>query len=206
MDCAWCCIGHTSFVSEVEAVETVLRIGIPVSTTNSLTILNDMFTRCQKQFQKAQLIGVNVFSASCKLLRNCRTPLRMVIKQLLTILLQFRDLNELPVDIDISLLENGSGIEESLLSNDAKCHKSCRLKINNTKLERIKRRRSNTISDDDSHQNKRARNPAGVGKEILCFFCDENAGTEDLHEATTFQLDANVRRAATELQYMSHDI
>ena len=23
MDCAWCCIGHTSFVSEVEAVETV---------------------------------------------------------------------------------------------------------------------------------------------------------------------------------------
>ena len=118
-------------------------------------------------------------------------------------LLQFRDLNELPVDIDISLLDNGSGIEESLLSNDAKCHKSCRLKINNTKLERIKRRRSNTISDEDSHQNKRARNPAGVGKEILCFFCDENAGTEDLHEATTFQLDANVRQAATEIQDMS---
>ena len=37
-------------------------------------------------------------------------------------LLQFRDLNELPVDIDISLLDNGSGIEESVLSNDAKCH------------------------------------------------------------------------------------
>jgi hypothetical protein len=97
------------------------------------------------------------------------------------------------VDIDISLLDNGSGIEESLLSNDAKCHKPCRLKINNTKLERIKCRRSNTISDEDSHQNKRARNPAVVGKEILCFFCDENAGIEDLHETTTFVIPAECK-------------
>ena len=42
----------------------------------------------------------------------------------------------------------------------------------------------------------RARNHAGVGKEIVRFFCDENSGTEDLHEATTFQLDANVRQAS----------
>ena len=49
-------------------------------------------------------------------------------------LLQFSELNEIPVDIDISQLDEGGGIEETLLSQGAQCHKSCWLKINNTKL------------------------------------------------------------------------
>ena len=38
---------------------------------------------------------------------------------------------------------------------------------------------------------------------MLCFFCDKDAGTEELHEAATFQLDANLKRAAEELQDLS---
>ena len=74
-----------------------------------------------------------------------QTPALDGYNSIVSNLLQFRQLNEVPVDIDFTQLDNEGDIEQTLVSNQAKCHKSCRLKINNTKLERIKRRRSENV-------------------------------------------------------------
>ena len=65
------------------------------------------------------------------------------------------------------------------------------------------KRRQSEAQDQDSHQNKKARNSVAMQQKMLCFFCDKDTGTEELHEEATFQLDANVKRAAEELQDLS---
>ena len=40
---------------------------------------------------------------------------------------EFRKLESLPVSIDVSLLDDGSGIEDTLSRNKAKWHKNCQL-------------------------------------------------------------------------------
>jgi hypothetical protein len=84
-------------------------------------------------------------------------PFPSEYKAIISNLLQFKESNETPMYTDITELDNGHGIEECLQTKEAKCHKSFHLKINNTKLERIRHHRSDT--EQDSHQNKRARNP-----------------------------------------------
>ena len=39
---------------------------------------------------------------------------------------RFVELNDLPMDIDISLIDDGSGVVTTLMKNKAKWHKSCR--------------------------------------------------------------------------------
>jgi len=68
-------------------------------------------------------------------------------KALISNLLQFKESNETPMYTDITVLDNGHGTEECLQTKEAKGHKSCHLKINNTKLEWIKCHRSDTIQD-----------------------------------------------------------
>ena len=41
-------------------------------------------------------------------------------------ILRFSELKSMPMDIDLSLLDQGSGIPTTLLSNKAKWHKRCR--------------------------------------------------------------------------------
>ena len=44
-------------------------------------------------------------------------------------------MNEMPIAIDIRRIDNGGGIESTLVQNKARYHDSCRLKFNNTKLQ-----------------------------------------------------------------------
>ena len=56
---------------------------------------------------------------------------------------EFRKLESLPVSIDVSLLDDGSGIEDTLSRNKAKWHKNCRLLFGN--LDRTKKRKFSEV-------------------------------------------------------------
>ena len=52
----------------------------------------------------------------------------------------FQAFNQLPIRLDMSQLDNGGGIEETLRRNNAKYHRSCSLIFSNSKLERARKR------------------------------------------------------------------
>ena len=49
---------------------------------------------------------------------------------------QVHAVNQFPIKLDPRRLDDGSGIESTLRKNQAKCHRSCRLMFNNTKLQK----------------------------------------------------------------------
>ena len=117
-------------------------------------------------------------------------------------LVQFEALGHMPIDTGIERLNDGNGIEATVMIHHASWHKTCRLKFNQAKLERLQRKsveegkaQSGTSSTVHTHSRK--------GKVVLtdatCFLCNEPAGSEGLHEATTYDLDVRVRRYALKL-------
>ena len=53
------------------------------------------------------------------------------------------------------------------------------------------------LDNQGESSSKRKRSTEASKDQSNCFFCDDSAGKEGLHEASTFQLDKNLRRAAT---------
>ena len=51
-------------------------------------------------------------------------------------LIRFSELNQLPIPIDLSRLDEGNGIEATFMENGAKWHKCCHTKFNVTKEQR----------------------------------------------------------------------
>ena len=52
----------------------------------------------------------------------------------------FQAINQQPIRLDMSRLDDGGGIEETLRRNNAKYHRSCRLMFSNSKLEHARKR------------------------------------------------------------------
>ncbi|CAE1172272.1 unnamed protein product [Acanthosepion pharaonis] len=79
----------------------------------------------------------------------------------------------MPIALDPSRLDEGEGIETTLVRNGAKYHQSCRLLFNNTKLERAQQRRAvpSTSGATDEPRSKR-RKSADIPK-VECFFCED---------------------------------
>ncbi|CAC5423156.1 unnamed protein product [Mytilus coruscus] len=67
-------------------------------------------------------------------------------KMLATNIPKFHEMNSLPIPLDVRRFNNGSGIESTLTTNEAKCHPTCRIKFNNTKLKRAEQRYESTKS------------------------------------------------------------
>ena len=62
----------------------------------------------------------------------------------------FQVINQLPLILDPIRLDEGGGIEETLIRNNVKYHQNCRLLYNTNKLERTRKTKaSNNISSDD---------------------------------------------------------
>ena len=61
-------------------------------------------------------------------------------KTLVKNLLSFQELNSLPENINLSDLDEGNGLEETLKVKSASWHDSCRVKYNKTELLRVKKR------------------------------------------------------------------
>ena len=53
-------------------------------------------------------------------------------------LIEFNELVQLPFQLE--RLDEGQGIEMTMVANNAQYHQSCRLKYNNTKLKRAEKR------------------------------------------------------------------
>ena len=122
-------------------------------------------------------------------------------KSLAETLIKFNELNLLPKTLQLNRIDKGEGVETALFSNNAKWHKSCRLQFNNRKLERAQKRiqdQGKTCLDNQGESSSKRRRSTEAGNDqSKCFFCGESAGKEVLLEASTFQLDKNVRRVAT---------
>lgn len=119
---------------------------------------------------------------------------------------KFDELGELQ-GLTLGRLDEGQGIEAAMFANNAIYHQSCKLRYNNTKLQRSQKRAlAVDINPKDLialQKRTRSQVPSNGDtpvKQMLCFFCEKEAGADGLHEATTFQIDSRVRACARMLE------
>ena len=116
-------------------------------------------------------------------------------------LIQFNELGQLPSTLSIGRLDEGHGIDAAMVANKAQYHHTCRLKYNETKLQRAKKQACSECPDHQSEGKLRRSQPSWTPEmRQEDIFCKQPAGNEGLHAAATFQLDNRVCPAATLLQ------
>ena len=118
-------------------------------------------------------------------------------------ILSFHEINALPLPLDIGSLDEGDGIEATFDKRNAKWHKTCYSKFNNLKLQRAQKRKSTDTLEDPS-PTKFTRSSSGARSfnvKTSCFFCETDDDTSgELHKASTFKLDARIRKCALQLE------
>jgi len=119
---------------------------------------------------------------------------------------KFKELGKVPLNVVPEQFDDGSGIEETLQTNKAMWHKTCRNLFSDFKLDRQKTRASEPDSGNSGISPVKLRRTSvqgahASGQDVpLCFFCDREAGTAGLHDVTTMGMDQTVRMYATELK------
>ena len=113
---------------------------------------------------------------------------------------RFSAIRQLPGTIQLERLNEGCGIEAAMFTNNALYHQVCKLKYNNTKLQRAEKRTFVTEGEinDTPGACKRTRfhsrsSSTEEAKEVQCFFCRQPAGTDGVHEVATFQFKWTVK-------------
>lgn len=120
-------------------------------------------------------------------------------KSLADHLTSFNELGHMPMNVDIEQLNDGDGIEATLVRHHASWHKACRLKFSQMKLERLQKKSKEVVGTPSSVHTRSNQSTVDHTKD-KCFFCNEPAGSEGLHNASTYDIDAKVRRCALELE------
>lgn len=122
-------------------------------------------------------------------------------------ILHFHDLYCMPVQVDVSRLDQGNGIESTFKEHKTKWHKSCYLKFTTNKLERAKERKRKSTEEVTTSKRIFKRSSTGEAdvsvesKSPVCFFCSKpETRSEKLPEVSTFQVDFRVRKCAHELR------
>lgn len=116
-------------------------------------------------------------------------------------ILKFNEVGCLPININISRLNEGNGIESTLANNRAKWHKNCYSLFNSTKLKRAQKRHSDELEQAVGHKYTRSSCSNVPENEATCFFCDEvETHSKPLRNVCTFGLDSRVRASAFKLQ------
>ena len=113
----------------------------------------------------------------------------------------FSKIDSLPKTIDVTRLDDGDGVEATFQRNRAKWHDPCRLEFNSTQRVRAEKRKTpcKDIQDVPKKFTRQSVDKKPQPKD-KCFFCDEQDSNDDtLHEASTFELDAHVRKCALQL-------
>ena len=108
---------------------------------------------------------------------------------------QFHSVNQLPIKLDPARLDDGSGIQETLKTNQAQYHASCRLLFNNTRLQSAQKSKRPTGDGDESNSSSNIvsrRSPTRQKAE--CFLCEEQGG--EVREAMTMKLNKRVNECA----------
>ena len=113
-------------------------------------------------------------------------------------LILFNDNACLPKSLDISRLNDGNGIEETLRNHFVKLHTTCRLLYSKSRLQRaIKRKLPDDDSDSEEPQNTGHRHPRQKTNTLVCLFCEKPGGTtEFLHEAMMDRVSHRVKQCA----------
>ncbi|XP_041462085.1 uncharacterized protein LOC121413358 [Lytechinus variegatus] len=135
--------------------------------------------------------------------RSNAKPFGIGYASLVEDLTQFKELHQMPMDIQLERLNDGDGLKETLMRNSAKWHKKCRLKFNKKMFHQQSRAEIASrlpLSDITQKVCTRSATPIPSQQaEPVCFFCNKPGGNEELHHASTMDIDKNVRRCATEL-------
>ena len=113
---------------------------------------------------------------------------------------RFKELGSIPLQLNVSRLDDGEGIEHCLKSNNALWHKSCFWKFNNTMVNRAEKKRQATLLSSEASSTKYIRKHDTVSSTLSCFFCEKSGKSTDLRSAATFQLDFKVRTCALQIQ------
>ena len=125
-------------------------------------------------------------------------------------------MNSLPPDFDVSRLDDGSGIENTLRKNNAKYHKHCYDKFQVVQVERAITKRKNDGLQNMSPIKSKLRSSFTAPKastsmcidtdddeeniEEICFFCDNTDYRKNMYKTRALNSDTHVRRWATELR------
>ena len=94
---------------------------------------------------------------------------------------ELQNLNDLPLPLNPLRLNNGSGIEQTLVENGAKYHPSCYLLFSNTQVQRAKKRKKTGTGDTDPSQSWAKRSHIDT-KQNVCFICEEFDERKNLHQ------------------------
>ena len=97
-------------------------------------------------------------------------------------LVKFDELGKLPRTVQLKRLDEGQGVEATMVAHQAKWHKTCMLQYNNTMLRRAEKRpiaSSSAFGSSDDVPGKRTRSLSSEAttSDASCFFCGES-GTE----------------------------
>ena len=110
---------------------------------------------------------------------------------------KFAKLGCMPIELCVSRLDDGNGIEKTFFANKARWHRSCYALFNSTKLKRAEKRHA--TQQEDLVGGKFTRSNASVCSENTspaCFICDE-CDDRALHSVSTLGLDDRVRERAS---------
>ena len=115
--------------------------------------------------------------------------------------LQFRTLQHMPMDLNLEQLDDGDGMEFTLKRHKAKWHKRCRLKLNKKAFDELSRGKVTTAQQNTLSLHTRSAHSHSPSTEPTCFFCNEPAArSSGFHNASTYNIDRNVRKCALELE------
>ena len=133
--------------------------------------------------------------------------------------MKFDELGILPRTLQLDRIDKGHSIEAAMVANEAKRYQACKLRYNNTMLQRAQKRK-NPVEDSVSrsaagtcihyfincqsskrvHFSVLRRFHETASIEVTCclfVFCGKPAGTNVLHDVSTFQVDQRVRESVT---------
>lgn len=108
---------------------------------------------------------------------------------------QFKAMNALPILLDPVRLDEGNGIEATLRRCKAKYHQNCRLKFNNTKLERARKREATSEASGES-LTKVPRKKAKVSE---CLLCEKEEPVASLRQCMTMTINDKLNKCAQTL-------
>ena len=141
---------------------------------------------------------------------SCRSKKRDVgaSSSLVLILEEFQTIYSVPGNLTAELLDDGQGVELTLKERKASWHKSCRSAFDNERLVRAKKRRHESGQANESEISLAAENTASPIKArrsslptkppcSYCIFCDSSESAENLHAASTLEIDREVRGCAS---------
>ena len=112
----------------------------------------------------------------------------------------------MPMNLNQERLNDEDGIESTLRRHKAGWHKSCRLKFNKRAYD-VLSQKLNRPTEQQEHASSvhtRSAHRHSQSTEPACFFCDKPAAaSSSLHDASTYNIDANVQKCALALEDMA---